>query len=174
MNLDKINSYLNDENYVKKIIDEYKEKDKEEYKVKLIINGKPEAYARPRVVRGGHAYNPKAKLMDQRNFQLKEQTLFIRNQINDIIKKDNYIVELNLKYYIPIAKNETIKNAILKEKGLIRPLSRPDLDNYDKFIIDVLHDVVYDDDKRVVTVNSEKYYSINPRTEIIATIYYNK
>ena len=46
----------------------------------------------------------------------------------------------------------------------------PDIDNYDKFIIDCLHNLVYDNDKRLIYINSSKKYSLHPRTELSVSI----
>ena len=48
------------------------------------------------------------------------------------------------------------------------------VDNYIKLILDVLHDVVYDDDKNVVGITAEKYYSTDPRIELDIKIEYKE
>ena len=94
------------------------------------------------------------------------------NTIQDIIKTNNefYTVEINATYFYPIPKGDSIKLSALKDAGLINPVSRIDLDNYDKFLLDSLHEVLYDDDKHVVSINSTKKYSTSPRTEVHATV----
>lgn len=173
---DKIEKYLNDEKYMDKLLSSC-DQNNEIRNISITLDGKPEAYARPRVVRGGHAYNPKAKQMDETNKKLKKSlSTDDKNFIENLLKDANadYYVKISLDYYIPISKNSSIKDTILKEKGFIRPTTRPDIDNYDKFIIDTLHNVLFDDDKRIIDLHSKKYYSLTPRTEINAEIIWNK
>ena len=43
--------------------------------------------------------------------------------------------------------------------GEIRPLTRGDVDNYSKGILDALNGVVYPDDKQIVELTVKKFYS---------------
>ena len=52
----------------------------------------------------------------------------------------------------------------------ILPAQRPDIDNYQKLLLDAMHDVIYEDDSRVVLMEGQKFFSINPRIEIKAEI----
>jgi Holliday junction resolvase RusA-like endonuclease len=66
-----------------------------------------------------------------------------------------------------------MKTAALKEMQMIRPtVVRGDVDNYIKLILDVLHNIVYDDDAHVINIKSEKYYSLYPRVELDIKIRY--
>jgi Holliday junction resolvase RusA-like endonuclease len=51
------------------------------------------------------------------------------------------------------------------EAGVIRPLTRPDLDNYIKQL-DCLNGIVFHDDSQIVELKAEKFYSARPRLEI--------
>ena len=46
---------------------------------------------------------------------------------------------------------------------------KPDLDNLAKIILDSLNGIAFDDDKQVVKLEVEKYYSDRPRAEIWLT-----
>ena len=48
------------------------------------------------------------------------------------------------------------------EAGAIRPVTRPDLDNYIK-VLDGLNGIVWRDDSQIVRLNSVKAYSERPR-----------
>lgn len=137
------------------------------------INRKPENYVRERSGWGKHFYNPKESLMKEYRLicskQLSaEQKEFIQDAISDT--NDLYCVAIEATYFYPIPKGDSIKMSALKESGKILPTIRVDLDNYDKFLLDSLHDVLYDDDKHVVSIKSEKRYSLTPRTEVHAII----
>jgi len=45
-------------------------------------------------------------------------------------------------------------------------ITKPDLDNYIKFYLDVLNGIAYDDDRQIVKLYGEKKYSQHPRVEI--------
>lgn len=53
------------------------------------------------------------------------------------------------------------------ENGVIRPLTRPDVDNFAK-VIDALNGIVWRDDSQVVEMIVEKFYSTRPRLELTA------
>ncbi len=52
------------------------------------------------------------------------------------------------------------------EDGLVRPVTKPDVDNYSKAALDSMNGVCYRDDAQVVRLVVEKWYSERPRTEI--------
>lgn len=53
------------------------------------------------------------------------------------------------------------------EAGVIRPLTKPDVDNFAK-VIDALNGIVWRDDSQVVELKIEKFYSSRPRLELTA------
>lgn len=135
--------------------------------------GKPESYARERKGRGKHFYNPKNEEMQKlKVFCAKATPKEKRKLLLELFKdkESEFSVELELKFFLPIPKNDSKTIKENKISGKIRPTIRPDLDNYVKFVMDSMHDVLYDDDKRVVKVTSEKIFSEEPRSEIRAII----
>lgn len=141
-----------------------------EYEVEIVSIGEPKPYSRPRFTSRGfkHCYNKREIYMNDlrkefNKFLTKEQ----HDMIEKIIKSETYYVEVNGEFYIRIPKNESVKNRALKELKIVRPIvARGDTDNYIKLVLDVLHEVVYDDDKHVVDIKAAKYYSIKPRIEL--------
>lgn len=141
--------------------------------LQFIIYGKPENYVRERSGKGNHFYNPKeCVIKDFRSKMIKSLTEEDYKWTRELIKNKNqeYEVGLNLDFYIPIQKSDSSKMAAMKEMKLIVPTIRPDLDNYQKLILDALHDVIYDDDSKVSSIIANKFYSMYPRTEIKASI----
>lgn len=138
----------------------------------LEILGEPESYSRERKGRGTHFYNPKGDKMNSfRMTCLKAMSKEDYNLTRDLIETNKeYRIELNIKFYLPIPKGDSLTTAALKNIQIIKPLGRPDLDNYIKFLLDSLHEVFYNDDSKVYKISAEKCYSINPRTEIFATL----
>ena len=166
--LNKILNNLNNKEYINELLDNI---NKKEYKIKFIINKKPENYVRERSGRGKHFYNPKCSKMEEYKNEMlhqmtKEQYEFTRRLLSE---HRNYQVKINASFYIKTQENSSIKDSVLKELKVIVPNTRPDTDNYIKFILDSLHDVVYDDDAKVTEISAGKYYAINPRTELEIT-----
>lgn len=149
-----------------KHLDKYKI---ETTKYSFKFTGKPENYSRERKGRGNHFYNPKSgRMLEYREAFQKQLDKDDKKYLKDLIANidTEYMVSLDITYGIGIQKTESIERTALKLSGVIKPALRPDIDNYDKFILDVLHDVVYDDDKRVININSKKIYSVEEHTKI--------
>lgn len=54
------------------------------------------------------------------------------------------------------------------EAGELRPITKPDADNFAK-VIDALNGIVWPDDNQVVELTVSKFYSTRPRLELEAT-----
>lgn len=50
--------------------------------------------------------------------------------------------------------------------GVVRPSTRPDVDNYLKQIFDGLNGIVWEDDGQIVTVTAAKWYSDRPGIKV--------
>ena len=51
--------------------------------------------------------------------------------------------------------------------GIIRPTKKPDLDNIAKCFLDAMNDIVYLDDKQVVSLHVTKVYAETPAVEVM-------
>lgn len=71
-----------------------------------------------------------------------------------------------VKVYRPIQKSSSKHQKELKEAGIIRPVQKPDIDNYFKGVTDPLTGIVWEDDNQIVHAEIDKYYSNDPRIEI--------
>lgn len=76
-------------------------------------------------------------------------------------------LSVEMTFYRPIQKSGTIKEKQGKRDGLLRPIVTPDVSNYVKLVEDALNGIVYKDDSQIVELIARKYYSDDPRTEII-------
>lgn len=75
-------------------------------------------------------------------------------------------IHAEINVYVPIP---TKFNKVDKEKaraGIIRPQTKPDIDNYVKTAFDACNNILFDDDNQIVSVLARKYYSDTPRIEM--------
>lgn len=78
-------------------------------------------------------------------------------------------VSMDVKVYRPMPKS--VSNSKKKkekvENGLSRPTTKPDVDNYVKGVKDALNHLIYKDDSQVVDLKVSKFYSEEPRVEVM-------
>ena len=83
----------------------------------------------------------------------------------------SYLNDETLKAYIriyqSIPKSESKKRASQMLEGKIRPTKKPDIDNVLKSIFDALNKVAFNDDTQIVEIQCAKYYSNEPRVEVV-------
>lgn len=139
--------------------------------IKLIIPGKPIADCRPRgTIRYDKDKKPYIVYYDQR---AKEKKAF-RYQVQSIIGNDPFFpmqgaLSLHLLFLMPRPRSHygTGQNcAALKPSAPRFHIVKPDTDNLEKFTLDCLNKVVWNDDAQVVSTFSEKIYGPEPRTII--------
>lgn len=130
--------------------------------VSFTILGDPSAWNRA-IKTKTHFYDPnvgyKAYLVDA-----------ILNTFGTTFVPTQEAVEIEIRVFKPIPKTTPIYKRIAMEKGIIRPISKPDFDNYAKNVADALNTIFYSDDAQIIGGIVEKYYSEKPRLEI--TLHY--
>ncbi len=75
-------------------------------------------------------------------------------------------VQMTLVAFVPIPKSWSRRKRAQALAGLVYPLTRPDLDNYEKAVADALNGVVYVDDSQICDVVKSKRYSDEPRVSV--------
>ena len=143
-------------NYLKKLDDILKLTCDE---LDLIIGTNPKASKRPR--KGKYSfYVPDA------NANKKEIRKLIKDQIpSDFVRGDSEIY-IDIKCYIKTLNAFSNTDKELAEDEYIRPITKPDVDNYMKTYLDAFNGLLWLDDGQVVDARLRKYYSECPRTEI--------
>lgn len=134
--------------------------------VTIIVPGAPVPKGRPRATAsGGHArmFTPAKTRRYEDLIRLEAgRVMEGRGQLQGPTK-------VTIRAYIPmpqaLAKHKTKGPAA--EAGVIRPLTKPDVDNMAK-VIDALNGIVWPDDNQVVELTVEKFYSSRPRLELTA------
>lgn len=128
-------------------------------KVHFIVEGKPTGKGRPRMNRRtGKAYTPEATKREENRIR----RIYYKN-VNHYF--EGYVKMTIIAYY-PIAKSNTKKIKEQKLKNIIRPNTKPDIDNIIKLVADSLNGLCYKDDTQIVELEAKKYYSNNPRVEV--------
>ncbi|MDG5470533.1 RusA family crossover junction endodeoxyribonuclease [Jeotgalibacillus sp. ET6] len=75
-------------------------------------------------------------------------------------------LKIRVNVYRPLLKNFSKKKAAAAEAGLLRPTTKPDIDNLVKGVKDACNKVLWRDDSQVVELKASKFYSSRPRVEI--------
>lgn len=133
--------------------------------IKLTFDGEPVSAGRPRFARRGNYVStydpPKSKQAKQviASLAKKEAT---GELIEGPIMVEAYFYKAMPKAFSKTKKKQGID-------GTLRPVTKPDTDNYVKLLLDAINGIFYKDDNQVVDVIGHKYYTDKPRTEIIIT-----
>lgn len=130
----------------------------------ITIPGAPVPKGRPRVATfGGHAraYTPSKTRRYEDLIRLEAgRAMEGRDQLDGAVS-----VRINAFMPIPKSLNKTKTAAAII--GDLRPLTKPDVDNFAK-VIDALNGIAWRDDSQVVHMVVAKHYSDRPRLELFA------
>ena len=130
--------------------------------ISFTVYGEPVAQGRPRFARRGSfvtAYDPKKS----RDYKDTVYSVAVDHRPDKPLDGQ---LEMTVKIYRSIPKSFSKRKAADAVSGLIRPVTKPDVDNYIKGVKDACKGIIWVDDSQVVTISASKYYSFNPRVEI--------
>ena len=127
--------------------------------LKFTIPGEPKSKLRHRTTRQGFTYNPKQNI-EYENWV--KQCYCIKHKQ----KRLEGEIKATIKAYFKIPKSTSKKRRKLMIEEKIRPTKKPDTDNLAKIVLDSLNTLAFDDDKQVVDLKVEKFYSEEPRVEV--------
>lgn len=132
--------------------------------ITFIVQGKPQGKARARTVTNvhtgkKHSYTPQ-KTVDYENLIRWSYSAAGGKYMGE------KLIEAEIKAFYPIPKSTTKKDRLAIEHNEIRPQTKPDCDNIIKVVLDSLNGVAYYDDKQVICVSCNKYYSETGYLEI--------
>ena len=113
--------------------------------MKFEVIGTPVAKGRPRLSRYG-AYTPEKTV----NYENLVNLSFINSGCEPYINNEPLECIINLYKSIPKSVSKKKQQDMLL--GKIRPISKPDLDNCIKSILDGLNKVAFNDDKQIVKI----------------------
>jgi len=130
-------------------------------KVRFVVKGEPKGKGRPRFTKQGHTYTPK-DTKDYEKLVAGEYSCQVREKF-----PEDAMLDLRILAYFSIPKSKSKKVKFDMAQGKIRPTKKCDADNIIKIVADALNDVAYHDDKQIVDVQCRKFYSEEPRIEVI-------
>ena len=132
--------------------------------VELTISGEPTGKGRPKF----STFKGRAMVYTPKKTENYESYAKLSYQASgaEIFADDAQIyAEIDAYYAIPKSASKKKKQMMLD--GRIRPTKKPDTDNIAKIILDALNGIAYYDDAQVVSLAVRKYYSDNPRVEVM-------
>ena len=139
--------------------------------VRIKVLGEPQGKGRPRFVA---RYNPAT----QKSFgqaHTPDETVVYENlirteysiQAKNFRYPDDAMLDMRILAYYSIPKSASKKKRGMMLEGSIRPTKKPDMDNVMKVVADSLNQVAYKDDTQIVDAQCRKFYSDEPRIEVI-------
>lgn len=133
--------------------------------LKFIVPGEPQGKGRPRFSsKTGTAYTP-AKTASYERQVVAEY----RRQLGSQRFPDGAPLKMSVRAYYTIPKSAPKGKAKAMVSGSLRPVKKPDWDNIGKIIADSLNGTAYKDDSQVVDGRVKKFFSQNPRVEVMIT-----
>ncbi|MBN6887492.1 Holliday junction resolvase RusA-like endonuclease [Cytobacillus horneckiae] len=130
--------------------------------IKITVFGEPVAQGRPRAT----TINGQVRMYDpakSKNFKEYVKLVASQNRPPELLTGP---LVMSVIVFKPVLKSFSKKKVAAAESGELRPMTKPDVDNYVKGIKDALKSVIWKDDSQVVDLLVSKYYSQNPRVEI--------
>lgn len=124
---------------------------------RVVLTGSPRPLKRPKFVRRGpHSFAVNTQ---------KQEMIFDKIKLSTQVKLIEGPVHMFIVFHMPIAASWSQKKRdFVKEKYCP---TKPDLDNLIKYLLDVLTGIAFHGDQQVVSIEAEKVYSDEPRTEAI-------
>lgn len=137
--------------------------------ISIDLAGDPVPQQRPRYSSRGkhfHTYDPCAEIKEKFRWQIKSQ-----------YREEPLTAPLNLTliFYMPIPKSTSGIRKRQMLNGVIHHIKKPDIDNLEKFCLDCMNKIVFEDDSQIVELTAKKVYSTKPGTLIrIEPLHSNK
>lgn len=143
--------------------------------MRFIIEGDPIPKMRPRFMRRGPhviTFDPQEKVKQRVRAELEEQFKSSINAQNKqiVIEASNLVsaatFDCTMSFYLPMPDSWSEAKKNEKLWRIEECNCKPDLDNLEKFYLDCMNGVIFEDDKQIVTLQSRKRYSRHPKTII--------
>jgi Holliday junction resolvase RusA-like endonuclease len=131
--------------------------------IQFTVQGEAVAQGRPRFAHTKKGRTVTYDPIKSRNFKQYVKLVASQHAPKKLIEGP---ILLEVDVYRSIPKSFSKKKTSEAIEGRIRPVTRPDADNFVKTIKDALSKVIWKDDSQVVSMIVHKWYSDSPRVEI--------
>ena len=121
------------------------------------INGRPKGKGRPRFNKSGRAYTPKATREYEK--AVREAAMKAAAALQWLKPDKEVPLEVSVTAYFPVPKSWRKADREAAYAGDLYPVSKPDIDNVEKLVLDALNGIAYHDDCRIVSVSGRKRYA---------------
>lgn len=129
--------------------------------IKFEIPGKVKAKQSVKFTKGGVKYTP-GDVKEYANWvRLCFKYVYPNHLPSMFFEKELRMV---IDCYFPIPKSWSKKKQQEARESIIRPTVKPDCDNISKNVCDSLNGIAYEDDKQIVSLEVNKYYSDDEKT----------
>ena len=130
--------------------------------IDLLIPGEPVGQIRPRfsaMLINGKIQTHVTRSQPEQEGYFKQMVL--KQLPNDFeIYKGPVIIEIDCRMKRPKSHYRIGKNKnLIKKSAPLFPLKTPDWDNIGKFVCDCLNEIIWKDDKQIISGKVEKFYS---------------
>ena len=133
--------------------------------VHFIIPGKPIGKGRPRFTRTGHCWTPDKTVAYEMDIKRSYWNKYGHRKY-----EADKALAVDIVLYYPRPKRMAKYKRLMAQKGVLRPIVKPDVDNVIKAILDALNGVAFEDDRQIVQVECEKWYDITEENEGFASV----
>ena len=135
---------------------------KNDFLVWFEVPGEPQPQGRP-------IFSSKTKTArdpdKSRNYKKLVRFYARRRKPPDILK-GALIVHIDIFKKPPKSISDRVKNRASLANETMRPITKPDADNYVKSVTDACTGIIWKDDSQVVELLVRKFYSMNPRAVV--------
>ena len=118
------------------------------------ISGQPQGKGRPRFTRTGKAYTPEKT----KEYESRIQAAAWKAMQEAKLEPTERFVAVDIIAFMEIPKSWPKVKRLEAEYGVLKPTSKPDLDNIIKSVGDGLENVVYYSDNQVTSIDAKKVY----------------
>ena len=126
------------------------------------IEGLPKGKGRPRFARSGHTYTPDTTRKYEALVTARAKEAMIGKRK---IEKPN-AVRVDILAIFPVPSSWSKKRRIAALQGVEHHVSKPDLDNVQKAILDGMNGIVFEDDSQVIDSRTRKAYGPEPGVKV--------
>lgn len=132
-------------------------------KIEFDIKGKVKAKQSVKFTKAGIKYTP-SNVVEYSNF-VKVSFINKFPAWNTEMLRDKPL-KVNIDVYMPVPASYTNKKKMQAIANELRPIVKPDCDNIAKNINDSLNGILFPDDKQIVSLTVNKYYSGNEYVKV--------